>query len=130
MLDTVRMVPCQFQELVPKCLELRVTVIGEELFTCEIHSQAHERTVLDWRHYDVSIPYKKGSLPGEIAEKCLTLTKSYGLNFSAIDLIVRPDGEYVFLEINPNGQWLFIQQQIPEMKMVEAMAALLIQGKV
>jgi glutathione synthase/RimK-type ligase-like ATP-grasp enzyme len=128
MLDAIRLAPCQFQEYIPKRLELRVTVVGDELFTAEIHSQAHERTRIDWRHYDVPIPYRKGSLPVEVAERCLALTRGYDLNFSAIDLILTPDGRYVFLEINPNGQWLWVQQSIPDLKIKEAIAAQLSRG--
>jgi glutathione synthase/RimK-type ligase-like ATP-grasp enzyme len=129
LLEAVRTAPCQFQELIPKCLELRVTIIGDDMFVCEIHSQEDERTSLDWRHYEVSIPYKKGSLPPEIAEKCFALMKSYNLNYSAMDLILTPEGEYVFLENNPSGQCFFIQRHIPEFKMVEAVASYLIRGK-
>lgn len=128
LLDTIRYAPCQFQEYVPKEYELRVTVIGDELFTAEIHSQDHAATQLDWRHYEASIPYRLGKLPPKIEEACMTLTKGYGLNYGAIDLILTPDGRYVFLEINPNGQWLWVQQLVPELKMKEALATQLIQG--
>lgn len=127
-LETVRAAPCQFQELIPKQLELRVTIIGDDIFVCEIHSQEDERTSLDWRHYDAPIPYKKGTLPPEITEKCFALVKGYGLNYSAMDLILTPQGEYVFLENNPAGQCFFVQQHIPEFKMVEAVAAYLLRG--
>lgn len=127
-LETVRTAPCQFQELIPKRLELRVTIIGDDIFVCEIHSQEDERTSLDWRHYEAPIPYRKGALPPEITEKCFALVKGYGLNFSAIDLILTPGGEYVFLENNPNGQCFFIQDRIPEFRMAEAIAACLIRG--
>lgn len=127
-LETVRTAPCQFQELIPKHLELRVTIIGEDMFVCEIHSQEDERTSLDWRHYEAPIPYKKGSLPPEIADKCFALMKSYGLNYSAFDLILTPEGEYVFIENNPAGQCFFVQDRIPEFKMVEAVASYLLRG--
>lgn len=127
-LDTICLAPCQFQEYVSKQLELRVTVIGDEVFPVEIHSQAHENTRVDWRHYDVEIPYCKATLPVDVAERCLTLVKSYGLNFSAIDLILTPDGRYVFLENNPNGQFLWLEQMVPELRMMEALTACLIRG--
>jgi len=127
-IETVRLAPCQFQELIPKRLELRVTIIGDDMFVCEIHSQEDERTSLDWRHYEAPIPYKKGMLPPEIAEKCFTFMKSYGLNYSAFDFILTPEGEYVFIENNPAGQCFFIQEQIPEFKMVEAIASYLLKG--
>jgi hypothetical protein len=128
LIDTVKTSLCLFQEYIPKQYELRVTVIGDELFAAEIHSQAHERTSVDWRHYDVSIPYQKATLPGDVAERCMAFVKSYQLNYSAMDLIVTPDGRYVFLENNPSGQFFFVQQLVPELKMIEALAACLIRG--
>ena len=128
LLDSVRLVPCLFQEYVPKAVEIRVTVIGDELFAAEIHSQDDERTALDWRHYEVEIPYLEAKLPTEVADRCLALVKSYGLNFSALDLIVTPDGEYVFVENNPNGQFMFIEQKVPQLAMTDALAGCLIRG--
>jgi glutathione synthase/RimK-type ligase-like ATP-grasp enzyme len=128
MADSVRLTPCMFQEYIPKQLELRITVIGDEIFAAEIHSQENEKTRDDWRHYEVDIPYRKANLPTEIAERCLSLVRSYNLNFSAIDMILTPDGQYVFLENNPNGQFMFIEQKVPELRMTEALASCLIRG--
>ncbi len=128
LLETVRLVPCMFQEYVPKQLELRITVIGDDIFAAEIHSQADERTRVDWRQYDVDIPYRVATLPHDVAERCLALVKSYHLNFSALDLILTPEGQYVFVENNPNGQFIFVEQLVPELRMTEALAACLIRG--
>jgi glutathione synthase/RimK-type ligase-like ATP-grasp enzyme len=128
LLESVSLVPCLFQEYVPKALEIRVTVIGSELFAAEIHSQADERTSLDWRHYDVDIPYAEAKLPAEVADRCLALVKSYGLNFSSLDLILTPDGRYVFVENNPNGQFMFIEQKVPQLAMTDALVSCLIRG--
>lgn len=128
MADSVKLVPCLFQEYIPKQIELRVTVIGDEIFAAEIHSQAHEKTSVDWRHYEVEIPYRKANLPMDIAERCLELVRSYNLNFSAMDLILTPDGRYIFLENNPNGQFMFVEQKVPELRMTEALASCLIRG--
>ena len=127
--EAIRLAPCQFQEYIPKRYELRVTVIGEEVFAAEIHSQENQVTSIDWRHYEVEVPYKKGNLPPDVAERCHALTKGYGLNFSAIDLILTPDGRYVFLEINPNGQWFWLEEKVPELKLTAALASCLIRGK-
>lgn len=128
MLDTIKLVPCLFQEYVPKLVELRVTVIGGEIFAAEIHSQEQPATSIDWRHYDVDIPYRPTALPPEIAELCLAFVKSYGLNFSALDLILTPDGRYVFIENNPNGQFIFIEKLVPELTMTAALADCLARG--
>ena len=50
-----------------------------------------------------------GGLPEEIADKCRRYLQHMGLNFGCFDFIVTPDGEYVFLECNPNGQWLWVE---------------------
>ena len=49
------------------------------------------------------------NLPNIITKHILTLMKTWKLKFAAIDMIVTPSGEYVFLEVNPNGQWGWIE---------------------
>jgi pyruvate carboxylase len=38
------------------------------------------------------------------------LMRSLGLRFGALDFLVTPEGEWVFLEVNPNGQRAFVEQ--------------------
>ncbi|MEQ4726163.1 MvdC/MvdD family ATP grasp protein [Nonomuraea sp. B19D2] len=128
LLDSVRVTPCQFQEKIPKRTELRVTVIGDEVFAAEIFSQEHARAAVDWRQFDLDIRYEKATLPHAITSGCLALTRSYGLNYSAIDLIHTPDDRYVFLEINPNGQFLFVEDRVPELRMAEELVSCLVHG--
>ena len=128
MLDSVRLVPCLFQEYVPKRLELRVTVIGEEVFAAEIHSQDHEKARVDWHGQYDGVSFRKATLPVEVAERCLALARSYDLNYSAIDLVLTPDGRYVFLENNPNGQFRFVELLVPELELTAALAACLVRG--
>lgn len=100
------------QEYVPKLFELRVTVVGDELFATRIDSQSLDDVAgkVDWRQgYDAGLHLEPFTLPERIKKRCLLLVHSLGLNFGCIDLIVRPDGEYVFLECNPNGQWLWVE---------------------
>jgi hypothetical protein len=127
-LESIRAVPALFQERVPKRVELRVTVIGEDLFVAEIDSQADERTQVDFRADFDAVAFRAGTLPDEIAERCLALVHGYGLNFSAIDLVVTPDDRYVFLESNPNGQFGFVEQLVPELPLTEALATRLLHG--
>jgi len=105
--------PMSFQAYVPKRVELRITVVGRQVFAAEIHSQATNHTRYDWRRYDHGrTPHFPHTLPGEIEARCLGLCELLGLRYGAIDMILTPDGRYVFLEINPNGQYLWIEQEI------------------
>lgn len=109
--DEIRLAPILAQEYIEKKFELRITIVGNKVFSCAIHSQDSEQTKIDWRQYDFkNVKHKPWQLPVEIESKLLLLMKKWGLAYGAIDMILTPKGEYVFLEINPNGQWLWIEQ--------------------
>lgn len=111
-LEDLRFAPSIFQEMLPKKYDIRVTVIGQNVFPVEIHSQDNPDAMIDWRKpQDVDLVHKSHHLPPLLADKCLKLTRYYGLQFAAIDLVLTPDNQYYFLEINPNGQWAWIQQK-------------------
>ena len=52
------------------------------------------------------------ALPEEIATACQRLMKALNLRFGAVDLVLAPNGQYYFLEINPNGQWLWLEDKL------------------
>ncbi len=125
-LDAVNLVPSHFQGYVEKQYELRVTVIGKEIFAAKINSQDDIRTQVDSRDLSASIDYQSIELPLKIKQQCFDFVASYQLNFSALDFIVTPQNEYVFLENNPNGQFLYIEQLIPEFHLLDTLANTLI----
>lgn len=99
-----------FQRYVPKKYEIRAYVVGDKCLSAEIHSQKSELSKIDWRKYDIAnTPYYTHQLPNEVSESLISLTKSFNLHYSAIDLIVTPKDEYVFLELNPQGMWLWVE---------------------
>jgi glutathione synthase/RimK-type ligase-like ATP-grasp enzyme len=103
--------PAIYQRRVEKAFDLRVTVVGERLFACRIDSQGSERGAVDWRQAGPdSLPIHQCELDGEIAGKCLALMRRLGLDLAGLDLIVTPEGETVFLEVNATGQWLWVQE--------------------
>lgn len=124
-LDAVSELACHFQEYIPKQYELRVTVIGERVFAARIDSQDDERTMVDCRDMAADVAYSATRLPPAIEQRCRVFVHSYGLSFGALDLIVTPQGDYVFLENNPCGQFLFIEQLVPELRLFDAVADLL-----
>lgn len=100
-----------FQEYIEKAYEVRVTIIGNEVFAAKIDSQAEPSARIDWRdavYYNL-VKVSSYELPADIARKCKAVVEAYDLNFGAIDLVCQPDGSYVFLELNCNGQWLWIE---------------------
>ncbi len=127
-LAEVQYAPCLFQEEIKKRYELRITVIGRKIFAAELHSQEKEETKIDWRYDASTIPYKIHSLPPSIADACHVMVRRLGLQFGAIDMIVTPKDEYVFLEINPNGQWAWVEQKTG-LPMRESLVDLLQYGK-
>jgi hypothetical protein len=107
----LRVAPVTFQEEVPKAYEVRANVVGQEVLAIRIDSQGSDISQVDWRRYDIErTPYTPYCLPLEIEERLLRLTRMVGLEYGAIDLIRRPDGQYVFLEINGNGQFLWAEK--------------------
>ena len=53
--------------------------------------------------------YAPHELPLEEEQRCIRLVQELGQCFGAIDLVLHPERGYVFLEINPNGQWGWIE---------------------
>lgn len=101
--------PIFAQEYIKKKYEYRVMVIGEHVLSCRIDSQASEKTEIDWRHYDFeNVAHENIQLPQEIQDRLLAFMQKIGLRYGAIDMIETPEGDFVFLEINPSGQWGWI----------------------
>lgn len=112
-IDSVRSSPSIFQEKVEKAYELRITIVGNKVFAAKIFSQADAATALDWRRKpamnDYEVKIESTVLDPLLEEKLIEFLKRLSLRFGCIDMIVKPSGEYVFLEVNSNGQWYFVQ---------------------
>lgn len=111
--DTAQLAPVYLQKLIEKRFELRVTVVGENVFTARIDSQEPSLETTDWRR----IPAEKQKWEvfnsgKDFEKKCVQLIKSLNLKFGTIDFAITPSGEMVFFEVNPNGQWAWLEIQI------------------
>lgn len=110
--DAVAAAPAIYQPELIKAYEVRATIVGDEILACRIDSTASERTALDWRHYDFdNVAHDPIELPAEITDGLLELSERFGLRYGAADLVVGPDGTWTFLELNPNGQWAWIEER-------------------
>jgi ATP-grasp ribosomal peptide maturase len=109
-----------FQAWVDKEFEVRLTVIGERMFGAAIHAgsqAAHE----DWRSDYGSLTYTITPVPDGVAAGLRRLMERLQLSYGAADFIVGPDGQWTFLEVNPCGQWDWIQGAT-DLPIVEAIA--------
>lgn len=126
-LSGLRMSPMQFQELVPKAFDLRCTVVGSEVFAAALPARELEGGCVDWRVEGRARAdaWRRCVLPAEVECAILGLLDRFGLNYGAIDLILTPDGEYVFLEVNPAGEFLWLDE-IGSRSISDALASVLI----
>ncbi|GAA0981264.1 MULTISPECIES: ATP-grasp ribosomal peptide maturase [Nocardiopsidaceae] len=97
-----------FQVWVDKAYEVRVTVAGEMVFAVRIDA-ASPTARIDWRADYRHLSYLPVEPPAEVSKAVRKLMRELHLTFGALDFVVTPDGRWVFLELNPNGQWGWIQ---------------------
>jgi len=109
--DTIRLTPTVFQEYVPKQLEIRAVVIGRRVFAASVDSQAILAARHDVRAVTRQATYEPYDLPEKVGEALLELVYGFGLRFCSADFVLTPDGRHVFLDLNPNGQWLWIEHE-------------------
>lgn len=117
------------QQYIEKKFELRITVVCNKVFACKIESQHldDEKGKIDFRQGYEGIKYSAYELPENIAQQCIEYLKLMNLNFGCFDFIVTANDEYIFLECNPNGQWLWIEHETG-LNITDAIADYLLKG--
>ncbi len=105
--------PALVQEYIEKAYELRIIVIGQSIHAVRIDSQENEDTREDWRVNNcLSVRYSPIKLPPNIAKQCLKMLELFDISFCSMDLVFSKGGDYVFLDLNPNGQWAWIDEML------------------
>jgi len=110
MIENVKYAPVIFQEYVEAEVDLRVTIVGDKIFPAAIYSQETSYKV-DFRIDMTCARVEVAQLPAETERQLHAFMGRLGLVFGAIDMRRTPNGRHVFLEINPAGQWLFVEQR-------------------
>jgi glutathione synthase/RimK-type ligase-like ATP-grasp enzyme len=105
LLSTLHYAPVIFQEAIAADSDIRVTVVGEEIFAARMETGPD---IVDSR-LDLDKPFEVCELPSAVADKCGALLDELGLVFGCIDLRLTGTDDYTFLEINPQGQFLYIE---------------------
>jgi len=104
--------PGMYQPFIDKHKEWRVTVVGEDVFAAEVFTD--ESAKVDWRTRQTtsSVEFKAGKLPDDLTKKCISYLGKIGLRYGAFDFIEAYDGNTIFLECNPNGQYGWLEKQL------------------
>lgn len=107
---SIDLCPTLFQEYIDKKSDLRVVVFRDRLFAFEIFSQTHEFSKTDVRGIDpAQIEHKYVVLPEELQCQILEFVQKQNMVFSSMDFVLTKSGEYIFIENNCNGQWLWLE---------------------
>ena len=106
---SIEKAPTLFQRRIDKVTDIRTTVIDTHVHAVSISALDSGVQRLDIRRNNMSdVAYSAADVPKNIEDALLKLIRSYGLRFAAVDFVVDRNGDWVFLEINPNGQWAWL----------------------
>lgn len=109
-MDTTINSPFIIQNYIQKQYEVRYTFVNGEHFVCKIDSQSSDKSKIDFRRYDfANTPYLGIEAPERIKNMVASLMSKLNLNYGALDFIVDPDDNWFFLEVNPVGQYGWIE---------------------
>ena len=106
--ENIALTPVYIQKYVNKKYEVRMTYIDGTFFTIRIDSEDK----LDWRKNYAGLKYSIIECPEDIANICVKMLKDFKLKYGAFDFIVDENEQWIFLEVNPNGQWQWLEEKI------------------
>jgi len=101
--DALDRAPIIVQEQLPPGMDIRVNIFGTELFAA-----AKQVDSVDGR-LDLAL-WEDHVLPDCLGRQLLELMHVLGLDYGCSDLRLLPDGRYIFLEVNPSGQFLMVER--------------------
>lgn len=127
--DSIECVPNIFQQYINKKYEYRITVVGKDIFAFKIDSQANDSTKIDWRRDYSSFTGDVSVLSFDLENKIFKLMSELDLVTASIDMIEDEEGKFWFLEINPSGHWLWLDEYFNN-KISMSHAKLLIKGAI
>lgn len=102
--------PFILQSKVKKKFDIRVTVFGDKIFAHKIVIKNVDNANIDWRVYNpLNLNYKRIKLPGDIELKIFKFMSLMKLSYGAFDFIIDNKGKWIFIEINPSGQFAWLE---------------------
>jgi glutathione synthase/RimK-type ligase-like ATP-grasp enzyme len=110
--ESIRRAPGIYQQFVEKAFEARITVVGDRQFVALVRTPATGPGSIDWRHAQFENIFEEGDVPGDTAACIARFQDRAGIRYGAYDFVVTPGGEWYFLECNPAGQFLWLEQAL------------------
>jgi MvdC family ATP-grasp ribosomal peptide maturase len=111
--EMLRHSPMVFQERISKAIEMRIAYVDGVCFVGAIEASGSLRGRTDWRLADPDeCPWIRAEIPENIETRLRALMRRLGLVYGAIDMIKTPEGEHVFLEVNPSGEWGMLERDL------------------
>jgi glutathione synthase/RimK-type ligase-like ATP-grasp enzyme len=109
-LNDLQACPTLFQEYIDKHCDVRITVVDSCLCAVELLATDRDGTQrCDIRRNNMEdVAYRCIDLPEDVKFKILKIVEHYKLRFATIDMVIDTAGRWYFLEINPNGQWAWL----------------------
>lgn len=126
---SIAMCPSIYQRYIEKSFDIRVTVLGSHIYSVRI-LRTDRKPYVDWRNHilDHDVLIEEVALPAAVEMKLRALMDELGLVVGFIDFAVDSDGNFYFLEVNQQGQFLFIEEKLPHLPLLRSMASMLMSG--
>lgn len=124
--DVLRLSPGIFQRKVTKARELRVTCMGHHVVAAALSPLGGEKSQMDWRAAFSHIKAERTTLPEDVRLHCIELMRRLGIVFGCFDFILTPENEYVFLEVNEMGQFLWLDALDSDFMLLDAFCEFLV----
>ncbi|MFB7270672.1 MvdC/MvdD family ATP grasp protein [Streptomyces sp. NPDC056244] len=116
----------QFQRLIRKEFEVRLIVVGDRIFPARIDIKAGTpEAPVDYRAHYEDLTYRPVDVPCAVQEGVTALMAHYGLRYAALDLLVDGDGRWWLVDLNPAGQYGWIEHHLPALAISAEIADLL-----
>ncbi|HEV2842760.1 MAG TPA: hypothetical protein VGW39_15665 [Chthoniobacterales bacterium] len=118
-----------YQERIDKTADVRMLIMGQDIFAYRITQEGEQH--FDFRigfFQENQLKYEPLPVPASLKAKITSFVASMGVNFASADFALTARGEFVFLDLNPNGQWLFIDTGCPEARIGQKFCSFFVKG--
>jgi glutathione synthase/RimK-type ligase-like ATP-grasp enzyme len=110
LLERITECPVLFQQRIDKRVDVRLVVVDDSMVAVTLEAKESDgQQRLDIRRDNMhDVKYAVIAIPDSITRGIRALMKEYRLRFASMDFAIDTQGDWVFFEINPNGQWAWL----------------------